>query len=162
MDVEDTVARTTVSGGDRDKKILIIQKYLARIKERKVRNYKKYTTMKKRLTACKAVINILNTASVTSLAITFAGLPVVLISTAITATLSAIGTGVLTVIDMDRKVQSHHTSYLQLSDLHATYEASLLKTNLTEDEIYHMLQELNTKVGLILDSSEPVSISLST
>jgi hypothetical protein len=142
-----------------DQKRQLIQKYLAKITQRKHEHYKKHKIYKKRNLIAKAAINTLNTLSLTALAITFAGVPFVIISTAVTSSLSAIGTAVLSVVDLERKSHTHHTSYLQYQDLHSNYESMLLRNHLNGDDLYTILTELNAKVGLILDSSEPVSVS---
>ena len=61
----------------------------------------------------KAAINVLNTISVTSLVLTFSGTGITLIVCAVSNSLSAVGTAILSVVNMDAKVHSHQTSYLQ-------------------------------------------------
>lgn len=155
--ISDDVEMTPTSGVLQKK--LLINKYLEKIHQRKQEHYKKYKNYKKRNMLAKGTINALNTLSLTTLAITFAGVPFVIIITAVTSSLSAVGSAVLSVVDLERKSHSHQTSYLQYQDLHSSYESLLLKNHLSGDDLYNILTELNAKVGLILDSSEPVSVS---
>ena len=106
----------------------------------------------------KSIINVLNTISVTSVVLTFSGTHATLLICAVSNTLSAVGTAILTVVGMEEKYHSHKTSYLQFSDLHNTYMAKLLKDDVSGHELDDILADMCSKVSIILDSCEPVKI----
>ena len=59
---------------------------------------------------------------------------------------------------MEDKSHSHQTSYLQFVELHDTYTAELLVDNLCGQDLDRILTDLNSKVGLILDTCEPIDL----
>jgi hypothetical protein len=140
-------------------KMKMIRLRLDSIKKRQKEHFRQFKRLKKRNTYLKALINVLNTISVTSLVLSFSVSSITLFVCAASNSLSAVGTAVLSVVDMDAKVHSHQTSYLQFVDLHDTYIAQLLHDNLTGSELDRILIDINAKVSLILDNCEPIELS---
>jgi hypothetical protein len=140
-------------------KMTVIRRRLNSIKHLQKEHFRQFRRIKKWNTKLKAFINVLNTISVTSLVMTFSGSDTTLIVCAVSNTMSAIGTAILSVVNMDSKVHSHQTSYLQFVDLHDTYIAALLQDNLNGKDLDRILIDLNTKVGLILDNCEPIELT---
>ena len=140
-------------------KMKMIRLRLDSIKRRQKEHFRQFKRLKKRNTHFKALINVLNTISVTSLVLSFSVSSTTLFVCAASNSLSAVGTAILSVVDMDAKVHSHQTSYLQFVDLHETYIAQLLHDNLTGSELDRILIDINAKVSLILDTCEPIEMS---
>jgi hypothetical protein len=140
-------------------KISMIRQRLEKIRLRQKEHVRQFNRLKKWNINFKALINVLNTISVTSLVLTFSGSETTLIVCTVTNSLSAIGTAILSVINMDAKVHSHQTSYLQFVELHDTYIAELLHDDLSGLDLDRILIDLNTKVGLILDHCEPIELA---
>ena len=140
-------------------KMKMIRLRLDSIKKRQKEHFRQFKRLKKRNTHFKALINVLNTISVTSLVLSFSVSSTTLFVCAASNSLSAVGTAILSVVDMDAKVHSHQTSYLQFVDLHDTYIAQLLHDNLTGSELDRILIDINAKVSLILDNCEPIELS---
>ena len=139
-------------------KLTMIRRRLDRIKHRKVEHFRQFKRLQRLSTKFKAVINVLNTISVTSLVLLFSGSEPTLIICACSTSLSAIGTAVLSVVNMEEKSHSHQTSYLQFVELHDSYTAELLVDNLSGQDLDRILTDLNSKVGLILDTCEPIEL----
>jgi hypothetical protein len=139
-------------------KMIWNRKRLARIKQRQKEHFRQFKRLRRWNINFKACINVLNTISVTSLVIKLSGATTTLFVVTVSNSLSAIGTAILSVINMDTKVHSHHTSYLQFVDLYDTYIAQLLHDNLDGKDLDRILTDLNTKVGLILDNCEPIEL----
>jgi hypothetical protein len=140
-------------------KMSMIRKRLDSIKHRQREHFRRFKILKKRNIYFKAIINVLNTISVTSLVLTFSVSSITLVVCAVSNSLSAVGTAILSVVDMDAKAHSHQTSYLQFVELHDSYIADVLRDNLTGKDLDRILTELNAKVGLILDNCEPIELS---
>ena len=108
----------------------------------------------------KTAINGLNAVSVSSLILTFTPVsPVAVVVALSTTTLSSISSAVLQTFELEHKIQTHNTSYLQYSDIYREYSAKLKRNHLSSDDYDDMLSELNARLGLIEDSSLPISIS---
>lgn len=145
------------------KKVKLINHYLKGIKKRKTKHQKKFRKLKKINTFSLIGVNVLNSISITTLVLSFTTFPPGVIISLITSSLSSIASGVITVADLQRKINTHQTAYLQLLDLHDSTKASMLKSALDDEDLDDILRELNAKTGLILDnaSNEAVSVSSS-
>ena len=141
-------------------KITLIRQRLEAITKRQFEHFRLFKRLKRLNVTSKAVINVLNTISVTSLVLTFSGDETTLIVCAVTNTLSALGSAVLSVIGMEDKVHSHQTSYLQFMELYDTYIAALLRENMDGHDLDRILGDLNSKIGLILDTCEPINVKI--
>jgi hypothetical protein len=139
-------------------KLTMIRARLDRIKHRQLEHFRQFKRLQRVNTNTNVCINVLNTISVTSLVLTFSGSDTTLIICACSNSLSAIGTAILSVVNMEYKSHSHQTSYLQFVELHDTYTAELLVDNLCGQDLDRILTDLNSKVGLILDTCEPIEL----
>jgi hypothetical protein len=103
-------------------------------------------------TIIKALVNVLNALSVSSL---IADSPnsgmkyVALGTTSISATISAF----VQALGLDSKTESHNSTYLALSDLTRDFSARLLRNHLSSEDLDTLLGELNGKISLIEDAS---------
>jgi hypothetical protein len=142
-------------------KLKLIRHRLDRIRRRQAEHFRHFRRLNKWNINFKAIINVLNTISVTSLVLTFSGSHTTLILCTVSNSLSAVGTAILTVVNMDALSQSHQTSYLQFAEVHDDYIAELLVNDLNGQDLDRILTEINSKVGLILDNCEPIDLSSS-
>jgi hypothetical protein len=141
-------------------KVDLIKSRLDRIQESQREHFRLFRKLKRLNTVFKAVINVLNTISVTSLVLTFSGSDTTLLVCAVSNSLSAVGSAVLSVVAVEDKVHSHQTSYLQFVELYDTYFVELLKDDLNGRDLDVILTDLNAKIGLILDNCEPINIGV--
>ena len=139
-------------------KLNMIRRRLDRIKHRQMEHCRQFKRLQRVNMNFKAFINVMNSISVTSLVLTFSGSDTTLIICAFSNSLSAIGTAILSVANMEDKSHSHQTSYLQFVELHDAYTAELLVDNLCGQDLDRILSDLNSKVGLILDTCEPIEL----
>jgi hypothetical protein len=137
-------------------KIKRIKDQLNDLKKLKKKHYKKFKTLRKTTTLSKITINLLNGITVSSVIITFSAFPPAIIVSLVASSLSTLGSIALTTADIDNKFRQSQTTYLQLEDLYNHFNNQLLKNDPDLDKI---LDELNARSGLILDSSSPVSVS---
>jgi hypothetical protein len=142
-------------------KLKLIRHRLDRIRRRQAEHFRQFRRLTKWNINFKAIINVLNTISVTSLVLTFSGSHTTLILCTVSNSLSALGTAILTVVNMDALSQSHQTSYLQFAEVHDDYLAELLVDDINGQDLDRILTEINSKVGLILDNCEPIDLSSS-
>jgi hypothetical protein len=152
---------TRASGGTQNdnyqKKIGMIKKLLNEIKQKKQAHYKKFAKLKKINTIAKTIINVLNAVSVCSIVLSFSPTSGTTVIIALVATsISSISSVALTSYDLDSKVQSHNTSYLQYVDIYRDNSARLRRNGLSSTDLDHILSELNNKLGLIEDGSLPI------
>lgn len=143
-------------------KMTVIRHHLNSIKDRKKEHFRQFRRLKIWNLYFKVAINVLNTISVTSLVLAFSGTNITLIVCAVSNSLSAVGTAILSVVNMDNKVHSHQTSYLQFVELYDTYIAALLHDHLSGQDLDRILADINSKVGLILDNCEPIELPTHT
>ena len=141
-----------------DKKKLI-KDILDDVKRRKKEHYKQFGKYKSINTFIKSLVNGLNAVSVCSMVLTFTpSSPVFLIVALSCTSLSAISSAVHSSTDVEGKVHSHNTSYLQYTDLYRDVSARLLRNNLSSLDLDNLLSEINARIGLIEDNSEPITI----
>lgn len=103
-------------------------------------------------TCIKALVNVLNAMSVSSLIMegsTNEMKWVALGTTSISATLSALSQA----LGLEQKTESHNSTYLALSDLTRDFSARLLRNHLTSDDLDTLLGELNARISLIEDAA---------
>ena len=134
----------------------LIHARLQRIDGRRMGHHVRFRRMRKVSIISKCILNVLNTISVTSIVMQFSGEPTTLIVCAATSTLSTLGTALMSVIDLEGKYHSHHTSYLQLTQLYDDNVAKMLQDDLDGPELDRILTSINARMGLILESSEPL------
>ena len=140
-------------------KIKLVKDILEDIKKKKRAHYKLFARYKKINTLVKSVINSLNSVSVCSMVLTFTPIsPAVMIVALSCTSLSALTSAVHSSSDVEGKVHSHNTSYLQYTDLYRDVSARLLRNGMSSSDLDNLLSEINDRVGLIEDQSLPVTI----
>lgn len=138
-------------------KIEMIRQILADVKKRKNQHYKQFGKYKKINTFTKSFINSLNAISVCSMVLSFTPIsPAVLIVALSATSISSVGSAVHSSIDVEGKVYSHNTSYLQYTDLYRDVSARLLRNGMSSLDLDNLLSEINARMGLIEDQSLPI------
>jgi hypothetical protein len=140
-----------------DHKINMIRAILNDIKKRKVTHYTQYGRFKTISNYSKGLINGLNAISVCSMILTYTPMiPGVMIVALSTTTVSSLASAISNAIDVDGRYHSHHTSYLQYTDLSRDISARIFRNGLSSKDLDNMLSELNDRMGLIEDFSLPI------
>lgn len=138
-------------------KIKLIQGILEDVKNKKQAHYKCFARYKKINTFVKSVVNALNAVSVCSMVLTFTPVSPAVMIVALSATsISAISSAVHSSTDIEGKVHSHNTSYLQYTDLYRDISARLLRNGMSSQDLDLLLSEINARMGLIEDQSLPI------
>ena len=135
-----------------------IRRELIKIKKMYKTHHRKWRIYKRVSTCFKVSINTLNAITISSLVISFTGSFPILILTITSSTISSILSVIHDTVGFPEKYMNHQTSFLQLLDLHSTYNNLLLGDTPNYTSI---LNEINAKLGLILDSANVVSVSSS-
>ena len=109
-------------------------------------------------TAAKTLINSLNAVSVCSMILAFTptSQPVMIVALGATS-ISSIASAMVDAVDVEGKVHSHNTTYLQQTDLFRDVSARLLRNGMSSSDLDLLLTEVNSRMGLIEDHSLPVS-----
>lgn len=140
-------------------KVEMVRQILEEVKKKKIIHYKKYVKYKKINTFSKTSINTLNTISVCSIVLTLSPTsPIFIIIGLSTTTLSSIFSAISSSIDIENKVHSHNTSYLQYSDLYRDVSARLLRNGMSSEDLDNLLNEINNRIGLIEDQAPSITI----
>jgi len=138
-------------------KIELIRTILEDVKKKKIIHYKYFGKYKKINTFTKGIINSLNAISVCSMVLTFTPISPAVMIVALSATsISAISSAVHSSTDVEGKVHSHNTSYLQYTDLYRDISARLLRNGMSSQDLDNLLTEINARMGLIEDQSLPI------
>ena len=138
-------------------KVAMLQDILQDIMQRKSKHYSKYSTLKKWSGFLKAAITGTNAVSVCSLVLSLSPDSQGVIIALVTTSTSAIISAVITAYELETKIHSHKTSYLQYQDVHRDMCARLYRNGLTSADLDGMLAEMNARIGLVDDNSLPVS-----
>lgn len=142
-------------------KMDMIKDILKDTEMKKKKHYKKYTKFKKINTLSKSCINTLNAVSVCSMILTFTPVsPAVMIVALSATTCSGVGSAVLSSFDLEHKIHSHNTSYLQYTDIYRDISARIRRNHLSSEDLDILLTEINSRLGLIEDQSLPIRISV--
>lgn len=140
-------------------KVQLIKDILEDVKKKKQAHYKSYARYKKINTIVKSVVNALNAVSVCSMVLTFTPVSPAVMIVALSATsISAITSAVHSSTDIEGKVYSHNTSYLQYTDIYRDVSARLLRNGMSSLDLDNLLTEINSRMGLIEDQSLPITI----
>jgi hypothetical protein len=124
---------------------------------RKTAHYSRYASLKKWSGCLKATITGSNAISVCSLVVSLLpNNPSSAIIALVATSTSTIISAVITAYELETKIHSHKTSYLQYQDVLRDMWARLYRNGLTSDDLDGMLAELNARLGLVDDSSLPV------
>ncbi len=110
----------------------------------------------------KASVHALNAVSMTSLVLTMVGTNSSLIICAVTNGLSALGTAVLEVLDLNGRQVSHYNTHKQLSDLYNNILAATLHDSITSSMLDTILEDLNQRSALVYDSAPLIRASSSS
>jgi len=138
-------------------KVDMIKCILDDVKCRKTQHYAAFGKYKRINMAMRSFVNTLNAVTVCSMVLTFTPVSPALMVVAITASsLSGIASALSSAVDIDSKVHSHHTSYLQLNDLFRDMSARLVRNGLSSVDLDRLLGEVNERMGLIEDHSLPI------
>ena len=139
-------------------KVEMIRSILDDVKKRKKEHYTQFGKYKKINTFTKSLVNALNAISVCSMVLTFTPVNPVVLIVALTATsVSGISSAVHSSTDIEGKVHSHNTSYLQYADLYRDVSARLLRNGMSSLDLDNLLTEINSRMGLVEDHSEPIT-----
>ena len=137
-------------------KVQMIRTILSDISRAKYGHYRRFCKLKRINTIIKTVVHGLNTTSVCSLVLSFTPVSPVCTIIALSATTgSAITSAVSSAWELEHKIHSHQTSYLQYVDIYRDVSARLFRNGLTSTDLDTMLSELNARLGLIEDNSLP-------
>lgn len=142
-----------------DNKKHLIQDILEEVKKKKQAHYKQFCNFKQSNMIIKSLVNSLNAVSVCSMVLNFTDVSDVVMFIALTSTtISSIMSAVNSSIDLDGKIHSHKSSYLQYTDLYRDVSARILKNNMSSQDLDILLNEMNPRMGLIEDQSQPINI----
>ena len=98
----------------------------------------------------------------TSLVLTMVGTNSSLIICAVTNGLSALGTAVLEVLDLNERHLSHYNTHTQLSDLYNHILAATLHASVTSSMLDTILEDLNQRSAVVYDSAPLIRASSSS
>ena len=140
-------------------KVSMIKKILENVKKSKIKHYEQFGKYKKINTFIKSLVNGFNAVSVCSMVLSFSDIkPGVMIISLTSTSISSITSAISSAVDIENKVHSHNTSYLQYNDLYRDIAARLLRNGMTSSDLDVLLSEINSRVGLIEDSSLPINL----
>ena len=144
-------------------KLNLINSILKNISVKKKKHYAKFSSLKTISGILKIIVNVLNALSVCSMVLTFSPQLVFCVIIALSSTTtSGILSAIITAYELEHKVHSHQTSYLQYVDIHRDVSARLFKNGLSSQDMDHILSELNARLGLIEDGSLPISVDMNS
>ena len=142
-------------------KVSMVKTILEDIKKKKMKHYNQFSKYKKLNIFTKSFINGLNSISVCSLVVSFNEIyNSIMIIALISTSISSITSAITSSIDIENKVHSHNTSNLQYNDLYRDIAARLLRNGMSSQDLDNLLSEINSRMGLIEDHSEPITIKL--
>jgi len=140
-------------------KVEMIRKKLEDTKKKKKKHYKLFGKYKQINTFTKSLVNALNALSVCGMVLTFTPVHTGTMVMALSATsISGITSAISSSTDLEGKVHSHNTSYLQYNDLYRDISARLLRNGMSSSDLDNLLGEINSRIGLIEDVSLPITI----
>lgn len=133
------------------KKNLILQE-IEKMKYKRDIHYKFYKKYKMINTILKLIINILNAISVSSIVMEYATIyGFTNIIAMVSTTLSSIITIVINNFNLDDKINLHNLTKSQLTDLYRNTQITILKNNLTSNDLDYILEDINNQLSLIND-----------
>ena len=138
------------------KKNLIIAE-IEKMKIRKDKHYSIYKKYKFINTILKLIINILNAISVSTQVMEYARMYgftniIAMVSTSI----SSIITIIINNFELDDKINRHHMAKSQLNDLYRATNLTILKNNLSSNDLNYIIEDLNNQISLINDTAPPI------
>jgi len=142
-------------------KIYMVKDILKDVENRRQKHFQRYSKYRKINTLSKGCINACNAISVCSIILTFTPVSNSVMFVALAATsVSGVYSAVLNSFELEHKINSHNTSYLQYTDIHRDISARIRRNNLNSEDLDILLAEINSRLGLIEDQSMPVSVSI--
>jgi hypothetical protein len=85
--------------------------------------------------------------------------PAVLLIVALSSTtISIVTSAIHSSTDIEGKVYSHNTSYLQYTDIFRDVQARLLRNGMSSLDLDNLISEINARMGLIEDFSLPICL----
>jgi magnesium-transporting ATPase (P-type) len=143
-----------MSPQNKDIKLNLIKQVLQDVKKKKKEHYKKYVKLNNINTMLKTFVAVLNTISVCSLVLSFFPLSIVCQIISLSSTsISAIISSVVSAYELEHKLHSNQTSYLQYTDVLRDMSARIYRNGLSSEDLDYMLSEINSRLGLIEDTS---------
>jgi anaerobic glycerol-3-phosphate dehydrogenase len=136
-----------------DEKKQLINDILETAKSKKKRHRTLVTRYRRFSTVAKALVNVLNAVSVSSLIADSPENPTMKYIALGTTSVSTIVSAFSQALGLEQKTESHNSTYLALSDLYRDFTARLLRNHLSSEDLDTLLGELNGKVSLIEDAS---------
>lgn len=155
LDEKGQVAQPTT----REAKLALLHRHCRAMRRKSRAHYRKFKTLKRRSQGIEACLMGLSTATSSAIFVAMLGRPDVVILGAVLSSVATVGGAIARVYDLPGKYHSAQTTYLQLVDLNRDMTNRLLRNNLSSDDLDVMLTELNARLGLIEDASNPVSES---
>ena len=143
-------------------KMILLTSRLECIKKRQKEHHRLAVKFESIHRLTKASVHALNAVSMTSLVLTMVGTNSSLIICAVTNGLSAIGTAVLEVLDLNERQVSHYNTHTQLSDLYNHILAATLHDSVTSSMLDTILEDLNQRSALVYDSAPLIRASFSS
>ena len=137
----------------------LILKLLREVSLIKVAYFKHMAKLKKIDDSTEAFITASGSIAISSLIATITLInPVTLIIGAVFSSLSTITGAVKRVYNVLGKYESCKTTFNQLSDLERESRAVLVRNHLESHDLQNLLEDINTRLSLIEDSSLPIKI----
>lgn len=141
-------------------KIKAIKGQLCELKKFKHEYHSLFLHYKKKDLVFRIILNLCNAVTLSSIVLTFVDTNYIFMYVSLGfSSLSTIIGALYSTLDLPSKATSAQTSWLQIKDLYNTYNAKLLRNHLSSQEYDTMLEEINVKIGLVLDSGLPVEVS---
>jgi hypothetical protein len=154
FDIKDDVK---TSKDNYDIKMNLIKDSLSDIKQRKQRHSDLHSKYRKMNTIVKGFVNTLNAVSVCSMVLTFTPISDMIMLSALASTsVSSVLSAMTSAMDLEEKISSHNTSYLQYNDIYRETQALVLRNGLSSSDLDVVIDQLNGKMSLIEDRSLPV------
>ena len=156
--METSAAATTVLT-NKQQKVRMSYTILDDVGTRRHLHYQSFSKLKWWSGVMNAVVTALNAVSVCSLVLSLTPTEPVAPLIALSATTtSTIISAVTTAFELDSKVHSHKTSYLQYQDIHRDFSARLFRNGLSSNDLDDMLAEINARLGVVDDGSLPIQV----
>ena len=145
-----------------DTKYLVLKRMYDEISLKRTAHEKKFKKLKKYDDAIEVTTTVLDTLTVTSVVIAFAGLYPVLIGSLCTSSISF----VVKSAQRSYNFRERYTKYLstanQLYELQHDIEVTLSANGLTRDEISSMMGNIRDRLALINDNALPIDEDLAS
>jgi len=119
-------------------------------------HFYKFSQLKFLFMILSSIVTFLNSISITSIALYFAGYRWIIYTSLLSNSLSTILSAIMSVCAFEDKYYSHQTSYLQFREIQSTYQTQYLRYYANSQRLLDLMDELDMKVSIILDNCEPI------